>query len=272
MEASDHKLGPASPPVRLLSFPMERLRGWQQSLLALSAAALLVGVGYLAANNYPNTSPPPGSQLERRIARVFAPPSQSEADDKLTGDLLVERFYILDVASGETYVADFLKGRIQGLQQSTIDNGGQMYMLLLDLRDLRRDRSLYAAYVSAVAAPTDRGYYVGLIAAYGRSDAFALNYDGSLPNRREEFRGLEGEDFAAFLLNQDFKAVTASTGLVSVRGYNFLLSNSERFPAFKEFGIDKAIFLSELLVVDTTELTHRTTMYRLLAQYPGAGR
>jgi len=271
MGVSDHPAGPP-PPVRLLSFPVERLRGWQQALLTLAAVVLLVGVGYLAANNYPNTSPPAGSQLERRIGRVFAAPSQSEADDKLTGDLLVERFYILDVASGERYVADFLKGRIQGLQQSTTDTGEQTHMLLLDLRDLRRDRSLYGAYVSAVAPPTERGYYVGLVPAYGRSDAFALNYDGLLPSAHEEFRGPEDEDFAAFLLQQDFKAATASTRLMGVRGYNFLLSTSERFLAFKEFGIDKAIFLSELLVVDTTELTHRTTMYRLLAQYPGAGR
>ena len=47
--------------------------------------------------------------------------------------------------------------------------------------------------------------------------------------------------------------VTASPELIGVEGYNYLLSSTDVFPYFRsEFGVGRAIFVSELLIVDTT--------------------
>jgi hypothetical protein len=60
-------------------------------------------------------------------------------DGVITGDLLIERFYVLDSTTGEQYIADMLKGRVQGVQESTNENGQVTYALLLISRRCRTD-------------------------------------------------------------------------------------------------------------------------------------
>jgi hypothetical protein len=223
--------------------------------------------------DYPNTAPPRGTDAERQIATVFGVPAAT-LDDTVRGDLLVERFYAIDSETGEHYVADLLKGRVQRVQETTGDNGLVTYTLLLDLANLQRDKALLAAYVEAVAPPDDpdKGFYLGLRLPVGVTDAFKLNYDGALPPEHQEFRGPNDEDLYAFLVKQSYPDVTISPRLVPVAGYNFLLSNTDLFPYFRtEFRINKGIFLSELLIVDTTSRDQAATFYRLLQTYPRQG-
>ena len=234
------------------------------------ALTFVAGVGYIAAGHYPNTAPPRGTDAERQIAAVFGVPSES-ADDTIRGDLLVERFYAIDSETGEHYVADLLKGRVQRVQETTSDNGQVTYTLLLDLANLQRDKTLLAAFVEEVAPPDDpnKGFYLGLRLPVGVTDAFKINYDGTLPLEHQEFRSPNDEDLYAFLVKQSFPDVTVSPGFVPVAGYNFLLSNTELFPYFRsEFRINKGIFLSELILVDMTARSQAATFYRLLQTYP----
>jgi hypothetical protein len=51
---------------------------------------------------------------------------------------------------------------------------------------------------------------------------------------------------------------------MGVDGTNYLLSNTERFPYFRElFGTGQAVFLSELIIVDATSI-NRDMAYREL--------
>ena len=232
--------------------------------LLLVVAMLLAGVGYLAAGNYPRPAPPQPSDIDRLAATVFGVPAGA-SDTTLAGDLLVERFYAIDVETGERYVGDVLKGRIQDLQATRPDGGGP-YTFVLDLSNLQRDRVLYAAFVNEVARP--QGNYLGLRVLPGVSDAFPINYNGFIPPHRSAFRGPNGEDAYEFLLQQSFAKVTAEPHAVGVEGTYFLLSSSDRFTFFRiEFKTGKALFLSELLIVDTTARQQRVALFNLREQY-----
>ena len=257
-----------SGPPRLLAVHWDRWRLWQRLLLAIVLAAALSGVGYAAFYNYPDTSLPRGTVAEERIAAVFGIPD--DTDGVITGDLLVERFYVLDSTTGDQYVADILKGRVQGVQESTNENGQVMYSLLLDLNNLQRDSALLGAFIEEVAAPeADGGYYLGLRVLPGLKDAFMLNYDGLLPNESAEFRGPRGEDIYTYLVGQRFSDVSLGARLVNSEGTNYLLSNTDLFPYFKFiFRLDKAVIISRLIVVDLTSHEQTVTYFRLLNQYP----
>lgn len=263
---------PASEP-KPFSVPLPP-RWWQRGVLAATLIAVLSGVGYLAYNHYPNAEPPAGNELEANIAGVFGVP-RATIDDRIVGDLLVERFYILDAESGSRYVGDLMKGRIQSVQ--TINDAGLIkYTLVLSLQNLNRDRALFAAFVEEVARPREPGVgeYLGLRVPNGLNDAFALNYTGLLPERRLPFSSEDGETLQEFLLTRRYAEVTASAELISVEGYSYLLSNTDLFPYFRsEFGIGKAIFVSELLIVDTTATEQQRIYYKLTEKYPRiAGR
>src|SRR5262249_12583827 len=136
---------------------------------------------------------------------------------------------------------------------------------------LKRQEQLLNAYVRSISHPEELapGSYLGLIAAAGNTDAFALNYTGALPERRSEFRGPEGEDLQAFLLKQKYESISDNPRLITADGYNYLLSNSEAFPLFKNlYGLSRAAFMSELLVIDATSRADRTRYYGLLNSYP----
>lgn len=244
---------------------------WAKAMLGLLAAAVLAAAGYLAALYYPDKSPPGPDELESRIAAVLSVPADS-ADEKLVGDYLVERFYALDVATGERYVADLLKGRIHGVQTAAREDGTRAIVLLLDLRNLQRDRDLYAAFVDAVAPPEQEDFveYLGLRAFVGNFDAFALNYDGNLPEERREFRGPNGEETYAFLLARSLARQSLEPRLIGIDGYNYLLSSSDRFPYFRsQFGVE-AVFVSELIIVDATARPQARVLFRLRQEFPGA--
>jgi hypothetical protein len=230
---------------------------------------ILTAVGYAGTLYYPDTSPPRGSDAERRIAEVFGAPAG--ADGSITGDLLVERFYAVDAETGELFVADWVKGKIQRVQETVNENGILTYALLLDVSNLQRETALLSAFVDQVAPPDPErgGNYLGLRVPNGLRDAFPLNYDGLLPAEKPRFHVGEQEDFYGFLVGQRFDDVTLGARLINVDGYNFLLSNTALWSHFRElFRINKAVFMSELIVVDMTSRPQAGTYFRLMEQYP----
>jgi hypothetical protein len=231
-------------------------------------AALLALVGWLAAIHYPRLAPPQGTELERRIAGVFGVP-RGRVDDRVVGDYLVERFYAMDVETGERYIADVLKGRITGILSTPQGAGSAAYTFLLDLRTLQRDRALYSAFVDTVARPDTSGAsYLGLRVLPGDDDSFPVNYDGQLPYRYQPFTGPNGERIYAFLRTKTLKQVESAPGIQRAGAYSYLLSSSDNFPFLRvEFGL-RAVVLSELLVVDATGRAQSDTLFQLLQEYP----
>ena len=265
--------GLRSEPAKLLVLPA-RLKLRYQTKIALFAfvSGVLLLVAFLGSVFHPDTTPPRGSELEERIAAVFGQPE--DIDGRVIGDYLVERFYAVDTDTGERYVADLLKGRITEILSANLDSDRPTYTLLLDLKNFQRDRALYAAYVGAVAPPQpgSPGDYLGLRALPGLNDAFALNYDGTLPAQREAFRSVDGDDAYDFLLSKSLFEVTASPQLIGMLGYNYLLSSSELFSFFREFGPNSAVFLSELIIVDGTSTPQQVKYFQLLEQYVRTGQ
>jgi hypothetical protein len=251
--------------------PFLRLHGRARVIVLVAILSAAAAAAFIGANAYPDSAPPNATGLERKVVSVFGDPTVKAADDKLIGDFLVERFYILDELTGDRYIADFLKGTIRGVQNINGDESEPSYVFLLDLSGLKRDEPLLNAYVNLVSNPEEMGAgsYVGLTAATGTTDAFAMNYSGALPDHRSEFRGPDGEDLQTFLLTQKYESISDSPRLMSVEGYNYLLSNSDAFPLFKnQFGLGRAVFLSELLVLDATSKADRTQYFRLFNSYP----
>jgi len=242
---------------------------WQRGLLLAVLAALIAGAAIAAARFYPDGAPPRGSELEAKIAGVFGVPADS-IDGRVVGDLLIERFYAIDADTGNRYVGDFLKGRIQSVQ-TTNDNGLLKHTLVLSLQNLTRDRAIFSTFIEEVARPRERslGEYLGVRVPQGTTDAFSLNYSGLLPEQRTAFSSSENESLQEFLASRRFAEVTASPELIGVDGYNYLLSNTEVFPYFSSiFGIRRAIFVSELLIVDATAQEQQRTYYKLTEKFP----
>jgi hypothetical protein len=69
--------------------------------LALITLAVLAAVGVVASKEYPRDVPRVGTVLERQVAEIFRDPTVEAWDGELVGDLLVERFYILDLITGD---------------------------------------------------------------------------------------------------------------------------------------------------------------------------
>jgi hypothetical protein len=146
----------------------------------------------------------------------------------------------------------------------------QQQLLLLDTKDMRRSRAFLTAYIGAVSHPQALadGFYLGMVVPNGNTDAFPVNYNGEIPNAREPFKVGDSDDVYDFMLRQPYKDLTAARP-ISIFGYNYVLSSSDVFPLFKnEYRLDRAMFVSELLVVDATSGPNRSTYYRLLDKYP----
>jgi hypothetical protein len=254
----------------LLLPSLGRLPLWVRAGLMLLAIVALAGAAYYGATGYPDTSPPRGSALESRIAAVFSQP-RATADGSVVGDYLIERFYAMDVETGRRYIADVMKGRITAVQSAKRDEeGAESYTLLLDLRNLQRDLTLFAAFVEQSAPPRAdaSGEYLGLRVLPGIADAFPLNYDATLPEQWRRFRSPEGEDAATFLGARKLSDVPAPMPL-AVDGFNYLLSSTDYFSFFEiEFGIEDAVFLSELVIIDATSRAQQTAYYELVEQLP----
>ncbi len=240
-------------------------------VLGLALIALAVAV-FVGSRSYPQSKPAEGSELERRIAEVMHDPTVASWDSAIVGDLLIERFYVLDLVSGDRYVADFLKGRIDGVEVVRREDQPDADVLLLNSRDMRRDKAFYGAYFRGVVHPDGDldAFYLGVITPTGDRDAFPVNYNGELPAQRFPFFEGEDTDIYSFLLRQNFKAITAPRG-IGLGGYTYVLNTSDNFPLFKnEYRLDKTIFLSELLIVDTTSRPNKAKYFSLLEQYPRA--
>ena len=79
--------------------------------VVLVVAVVLVPVGVWAANNHPDGRN--ASRIERRIAEIYGRPDTG-SDDKVVGDILIERFYAVDPETGQRYIGDVVKGASKG--------------------------------------------------------------------------------------------------------------------------------------------------------------
>ena len=265
--AESQSTGATAPP--LLGWPFSALPLRAKLAAGLLLVVAIVAAGVIGSKTYPHSTASASAELERRIAAVDHDPTVASWDDAVVGDLLVERFYILDTTTGERYISDFLKGRISGIQVVKREDEPAQDVLLLDTKDMRRDRLFYSAYISAVSHPVEGdAFYLGVITPTGDRDAFPVNYNGELPAMRHDFRAGDETDVYDYMLKQTYKDIT-SPRAIGVGGYNYVLSTSEVFSLFKnEYKLDKAMFVSELLVVDTTSKPNRSTYFRLLDKYP----
>jgi hypothetical protein len=219
----------------------------------------------LAKTQQPDVSPPSDSEAQRDIAEVIHPEA---ADSVLRGDYVIERFYAIETANGRAFVVDLCKGRVTSIVASPrADLAGFSYTLSLDRMGLQRQHARIGSFIkrvspSSVGSPAE---YLGLQVQGGDRESFPLNFDGSLARRGPTlFRGPDGEDIYEYLRSVDFAAVSESPHLMGVDGTNYLLSNTERFPYFRElFGTGQAVFLSELIIVDATSI-NRDMAYREL--------
>jgi hypothetical protein len=264
--ADDVTTGLSTP--RPFSLPLPK-PWWARGLLAIAFVGVLAAAGYAGATSYPKAIPPRGTELEAGIARVFGVPRDG-IDDRVVGDFLIERFYVLDADTGNRYVGDLMKGRIDSVQTQNV-NGQLQYTLVLNLQNLNRDRPLYSAFIEDVARPREPGVgeYLGLRTPNGLTDAFLLNYSGFLPERHMPFSSDQYENLQEFLLSRRFAQVTAAPQLIGVEGYNYLLSSTDVFPYFRsEFGLGRAIFVSELLIVDTTAPEQQQVYNKLSEKFP----
>jgi hypothetical protein len=268
MAADPDATHPGTPP--LIGWPLSRLGAFPRiGALALAIAAIAIAA-FVGSRYYPGAGGESANELEKRIAEVDRDPTVASWDDTVVGDLLVERFYILDTATGERYVADFLKGRISGIENVQREDQPDSNVLLLDTKDMRRDRAFYTAYITSVSHPDASvdAFYLGVITPTGERDAFPLNYNGEIPNVHASFVIGDDHNPYDYMLRQTYKDITAPRP-ITLLSYNFVLSTSDVFPLFKnEYRLDRAMFISELLIVDATSKPNRSTYYKLLDKYP----
>jgi hypothetical protein len=235
--------------IQVTTASARRVAGWLATLALLTAAA------YYGASHHPVTKPPSESTAEAEIAAVFSQPADSDSD--LQGDLLIERFYILDVDSGQVKVADICKGKI--LHVIATPGGdwvGYRYTLVLDRAHLSGDSERLSAFVRQTVPPDARedSAYLGLRVQVDSYELFSLNYDGSLPAEDVVFEDQSGRDAYTFLREQAFVDISRrGLELVGVKGNNFVLGNTELVPGWgAQFGVKRAIVLGELIMVDAT--------------------
>ncbi|HEY7269241.1 MAG TPA: hypothetical protein VH951_05400, partial [Dehalococcoidia bacterium] len=107
---------PTSTAPPLLGWPLAALPLRARLGVGLLLAAAMVVAAIFASHAYPHTTVSASAELEQRIAEVDHDPTVVSWDNAVIGDLLIERFYILDTTTGERYISDFLKGRISGIQ------------------------------------------------------------------------------------------------------------------------------------------------------------
>jgi hypothetical protein len=231
--------------------------------LVLVAAAVLIPVGVWASSNHPDGLN--RSRVERRIAEIYGRPDDA-ADDKVVGDILIERFYAVDAETGQRYIADVVKGRVTGIQNWTNEFGTTFYTLVLERQTLQNQRQILRGFVTKQApAPLDSSIaYLGLVVQPGTEDAMAVNFDGTLPVGREGFYVWNRKPMYETLLNVGVTSLGAPQ-LMPSKGYNFLLSTTELWPYFKTaFNVNKAVWVSEQILVDATSPEGRLAFYQRL--------
>ena len=247
---------------RLLSRHLNRLPRWAK-LMAIPAVAVLVALAMVwGATEPPDTSAPSSTEAGNQIARALGVPDS--ADDELMGDLLIERFYIFDIVTGQTKVGDVCKGRIKDVVVSKAgDWSGYDYRLSLDRGGLERERDRISTFVNTTVPPElpQGAQYAGLVVQGGNlSSVFPLNYTGKLPVKRARFQGPEGEDIWMFMRKQDYTETSKRLRLVGFEGNNFLLRTTADSAYYQtQFKVEKAIMLAELIIVDTNTPAPQST-------------
>jgi hypothetical protein len=213
---------------------------------------ILLAVGYFGAIHQPSVHPPQGAAAEKRIAEVFG---TANGDAIIEGDLLIERFYVYDVDTGQSSIALLCKGRIVELIESIRPDGTGSYTLRLDRSGMEAERNRIAAFVTQTAPNPLSANDLGLRVQDGTSETVLLNYTGRLPKRQTEFEDPKGGDAFSFLARNTL-ADLANARVITIRGTNFLLSSTVLFPYFQgKFGVKRAVILSEFVVVDLTSPT-----------------
>jgi hypothetical protein len=232
------------------------------ALVMLVIAGVLVPVGVWASNNHPDGRN--ASRIERRIAEIYGRPDEG-SDDKVVGDILIERFYAVDPETGQRYVADVVKGRVKEIQNWTNEFGTTFYTLVLERQSLQNQRQTVRAFVRELAPPPLESsvLYLGLVMQPGAADdAMAVNFDGTVPVGRAPFYVWNRRPMYDTLLSQPIGSIAAPQ-LMPSKGYNFLLSNSDLWPYFKTaFNVTKAVWVSEQILVDATSPRHRLAFYQ----------
>ncbi|MPZ48623.1 MAG: hypothetical protein GEU75_04795 [Dehalococcoidia bacterium] len=231
------------------------------AVLALAPIVLVIA-GYFGMVSYPDASAPTAAEAARNIAATFHIPEN--ADQVLVGDYLIERFYILDVETGQRKAGDICKGRVKDIVVTMAgDWSGFDYRVVLDRTGLEGERDRIKAFVGTLAPvdPALNAEYVGLWVQGGPGGVFLLNYSGKLPEGHTRFSPPEdGGDVYSFLQVQDYAEVSKRLRLLNVDGTNFLLRSTAEAAYYREtFGTQKAVMLVELLVVDGTSPSQVST-------------
>jgi hypothetical protein len=215
-------------------------------------AALLA---YAGSRHHPDVAPPTGARAETNVIDTLQP--ADDRDERLIGDLVIERLYAIDLDTGQQIIADLCKGRIQTVTSTLkYDWTGYTYAIELDRSALQGQSSSIGSIV-AEAAPPDIGdnvKYAGLRLQPGVKEKIQVNYVGVLPDELVEFVGPHGEDEFGYLSAQTYAAITrAGPQFIDIENNRFLLSNTEYLPAFRDlFGVRRAVILARLLLVDAT--------------------
>jgi hypothetical protein len=220
-------------------------------VLAMLTGAALAAI--LGAQYYPNVGKPSSDEAERQIAEIFQ--AGEAADERLTGDLLIERFYALEEGTGRRVVLDLCRGEIESVIVSLKgDWTDYVYSILLERDGLQQEREQLRALIRESAdVETDQpGTYLGVWIQGGLTDLIGLNYDGTLPEEAVNFRGENGEGVFAFLSSLKPGSITY-TRLINIEGTNFILTTADLSPPLKSMlGMQKAAILGQLLFVDRT--------------------
>jgi hypothetical protein len=243
---NDERPEPAAHPPKILqSLPRLVL------LLFLPLSGLLLaGAGYWASENHPDYAIPRGAAAEERIVELFGAPEE-DADPELIGDLLIERFYAVEPATGRRIVADMCKGRVKYVVETELENGLVKYSVLLDRRGL--NPTGVRALVEKYSPPDPDVTYMGVRVQGGNDEVFPVNYSGRLPRTPEEFRSPNGQDVYTFLSSFKSTDVGRTPRLLPVKDNVYLLSSTELYPYFTSlFRVQEAVFITELQFLDAT--------------------
>jgi hypothetical protein len=211
--------------------------------------------GYAGSLQHSDVAPPAGPKAETEL--IDALQATEDSDRRLIGDLVIERFYAIDLDTGQRIVADLCKGRILDVSSKVkYDWTEYTYALDLDRTGLQTELGSIAAFVSEVAPPAlgERVRYAGLQVQPGTQEKLQVNYVGVLPDELVEFVGPQGEDEFAYLAAQVYTTLTRfGPQLIDVQDNKFLLTNTEHLSAFRElFNVRRAVILAQLLLVDAT--------------------
>jgi hypothetical protein len=254
-------IGPASVRPARFFLPLTRVPAWLVALLGLMGAAIIAGTGYAGFIHHPDVGPPTGERAEQAIAGVFGRPG-GKVDDRIIGDYVVERFYILDLDTGRWLVGDLLKGEVTSVIEVPLEDGNYAYSLVLDRAPLIPRARVVTTFIAESVPPNQPPTvtYLGAKLQAGGAEVVALNFDRRLPERFSPFGNPTFPNPFVFL---EAHAASAPR-LLSAAGMNYLLSNTHAFPYFEDiFGINRAAFVSYMMVVDATSSGQSADYYRV---------